>query len=367
MNRVALLHCIALSRIPHVGAKNARSLIAYAGGPEAVFDLRKKDLLRIPGIGEKMAKEISDSDAFTLAGQELELLEQKNVSVVCFLDENYPERLKRLDDAPLVLYFKGDWNRNARRTVAIVGTRSPSTYGLMKCEELLEALEVYDIQLVSGLAYGIDTQAHRKACEAGIENLAVLGSGIDNIYPSGNRKLAQDILKKGALLSEYPLGTLPNKENFPWRNRIIAGLSDAILVIESGLKGGSLITVEYANNYFKDVFALPGKTTDRMSAGCNKLIKTNKAHLFETVDDIAYIMGWELKAGKTKIQPSMFPALSPLEQRVLDFITEKPDTNIDEIHQSLQMHLSELSAILLQLELHSLIVPLPGKKFGLRH
>lgn len=365
MNQEELLYRIAITKIPNVGSVNTRNLVAYTGGVAAVFNEKEKNLRKIPGIGIKLAKEISESDPLELALKDLEYINKHKIKVLFYLDSAYPERLKRIDDAPAILYYKGDCNWNAQRTVGIVGTRTPSTYGQLKCEEIIQDLQAYNCQLISGLAYGIDAFAHKKACELSNENLAIMATGIDKIYPARHRKLAEEILNKGALVTEYPIGTTPGRENFPWRNRIIAGLADVTIVIESGARGGSLITAEYANAYFKDVFALPGKTTDKMSIGCNKLIKQNKAHLLESVKDLAYIMRWEAAQSAQNIQVELFSNLTIEEEALVGLLREKLEASMDQLHHELKMNLSSLSSLLLNLEFKGIILSLPGKRYCL--
>lgn len=363
-----LVFRIALSKIPKVGAVTGKTLVAYCGGVQAVFEERKSRLLSIPGIGEGTVEAITTADPYRLAENDMAYISDHDLKATFYLDDDYPARLKHHDDSPLLLYSKGVYEPNPGRTVAIVGTRKPSPYGQSMCEKLVNDLAAYDIQIVSGLAYGVDAIAHKTACDLGIENLAVMGTGMDTLYPASHRSLAEKICNKGALLSEYPVNMRADKENFPRRNRVIAAMADVVVVVESAKKGGSLITAEFANGYFKDVFAFPGRVSDKMSAGCNALIKQNKAHLIESAKDIGYIMRWETKSENVKEnkQQKLFLELNEDEKEIVDLIREKDQVSIDFLHLQLGIKLSELSSKLLQLEMKGVVVTLPGSRVSLR-
>ena len=361
MTEVSLVYKLAFNFIPNIGAVNTKNLISYCGGTKEVFEAKKSFLLKIPGIGEKKVNDILKSDALRKAEKELKKIEEKKISVCFYLDENYPSRLKNFSDSPIILYTKGQEINTAERIVGIVGTRTPTQYGISECEKLIEALQKYKVTVISGLAYGIDTTAHRKSVELNCPTFGVLGQGLDSIYPSSNKLLAKKMMAKGGIISEFELGTKPDRENFPRRNRIIAGLSDALIVMESKIKGGSMITAEIANSYNKDVFAVPGKVTDPMSLGCNHLIKTHKAHLLHSADDIAYIMGWDKKE---QFEQMTLPLdLSPEEKKIHDIINTGEQINIDTLAYKSLMKLSELNAVLLNLEFKGLIKSLPGKNY----
>jgi len=361
MNDNDIFYKIALSFIPTIGAVHAKTLISYLGGFEEVFKAKKSEILKIPGIGEKKYEAIANNEALKLAEEELKLIDKHKIDVVTYLDKAYPQRLKQQNDCPLLLYTTGNLNLNPPRTVAIIGTRSPSFYGQLQCEKIAEEVQKYNVTIVSGLAYGIDTIAHRTACQHDIPTIGVLGNGLQNIYPSSNFNLAQKMKINGGLVSEYPMQTPPDRENFPKRNRIIASLADVIIVVESAKKGGSFITAEFANNYSKDVFALPGKLSDIMSEGCNQLIKTHKAHLYSSVEDIAYINRWDI--APTYKQLSLMIELDPNEKKVLELIKSKPHIGLDVLVYETQIQLSLLSALLINLEFQGLIKSLPGKKY----
>lgn len=359
-----LLHSIALTLLPDVGPIIAKVLISYCGSAEAVFTASKKDLLKIPQVGQKIVQSIRNhNEAFSKAEQEIHYLEKTGGKAVVFHSDAYPKRLKHFDSSPLVLYSKGNMDFNHPRTVAIIGTRKPTDLGKIHCEKLIEGLLDYDVQIISGLAFGIDTCAHSQAVKKGIETIGVMGHGLDRMYPSSNRKLATQMIEKGGLLTEFPTETNPDRENFPMRNRIIASMSDVVVVVESKRRGGSIITAEFANNYNKDVFAIPGRINDPVSEGCNKLIKQHKANLLESAKDIGYIMRWDEIDKKRTIQKSLFIELNPEEQKTIDIIKSKDQITIDELNYQLKISSSALASMLLNLEFKGAIRSLPGKKY----
>ena len=358
------LHQLAMGFISGVGAVNGKSLISYCGGVSEVFGTSKAKLLKIPGIGSSLANAIINSNAIKKAEEEAKFIDDNNIDFCFYLDKDYPSRLKQYADAPLFLFSKGKKMGDDLKTVAIVGTRSPSEYGKMMTDKIVAGLKPFNVNIISGLAYGIDTIAHQACVNNKINTIAVLGQGLKNIYPAQNRTLAKRIMDHGSLISEFPFNTQPDRENFPRRNRIIAGMSDAIIVVESAAKGGSIITANYGNDYFKDVFAIPGKIGDKKSEGCNKLIKQNKAHLLESVADIAYIMNWEKDDPKPK-QMTLALDLDDAERRIVAFMKQEKVTNIDQMHYALELSLSNLSSSLLNLEFKGIVRSLPGKKYNL--
>jgi len=358
-----LTYKIALSRIPGVGNIIARHLLTHCGNAKGVFESSKKALMCIPNIGEYIADQVINSDAHSLANKEINHLNANpHIKVIFYSDDEYPNRLRHFESVPLLLYKDGSANLNANRTVAIIGTRKASEYGKIQCEKIIEGLQKYGVQIISGLAYGIDVCAHRKAVDIGIENIAVLGSGIDRIYPETHFNLAQKINKNGAILSQFPFETGPNRENFPVRNYVVAALSDVVVVVQSKKSGGSMITAHYSNDMNKDVFALPGRTSDILSEGCNDLIKQHKAHLLQSAEDIAYIMRWEHQE-ILNAQLKIFEKLDPLQKSIVDLLKEKESVDIDTFHALLETPLSRLSSELLDLEFKGIVKSLPGKRY----
>jgi len=361
-----LLYQLTLCLIPGVGGVTAKKLISYCGGVDAVFKEKKASLLKIPGIGEHLATSVMTQNGFARAEKEMSFLEKHQLTPLFFLDKNYPARLKHCEDGPIMLFVKGNAQLNAEKVVGIVGTRSITDYGRSKCTELVEGLVRHKALVVSGLAYGVDACAHKKALETGLETAAVLGHGLDRIYPQLHQPLAKKIAGQGALVTEFFTETKPDRENFPQRNRVIAGMSDAIIVIEAASSGGALITATIANSYNRDVFALPGRTTDTYSRGCNWLIKTNKANLLENINDLEYIMGWASgKENNKNLQPVLFPELDTEEEILVNFLRQNPDASIDLMVAKTPFTVSKISALLLGLEFKGAVQPLPGKTYKL--
>lgn len=361
---IDILQNIALTLIPDVGPVTSKLLISYCGSAEAVFKASKKELSKIPQIGLKTAERVVNcGDVFAAAEAQMRFISDNGGRVVTFHSKDYPKRLKHFENSPLVLYARGEMDLNHSRTVAIIGTRTPTELGKIQCEKLVQELKSYNVQIISGLALGIDTCAHSWAVKSEIETIGVLGHGLDRLYPSANKKLAGDMVKNGGILTEFPTETNPDRENFPMRNRIIAGMSDVVVVIESKKRGGSIITAEFANSYNKDVFALPGRVSDTKSEGCNRLIKQHKANLLESAKDIAYIMRWEEEDKHISVQKSLFVELSESEKAVVDIIQSEGEITIDDLNFSLKLSPSQLASMLLNLEFKGVIRSLPGKKY----
>lgn len=359
------LQQIALTKIKGVGPKTARTLLAYCGSVAAIFDASKKQLLSIPNIRSTTVESILSKNYLHDAEQELAFMEQHKINTFWIEDDNYPRRLKQCEDAPLLLYYRGKTDLNPRRCVSIVGTRNATAYGKRICEDLLANLQEYDVQIVSGLAYGIDVQAHRLAVKHGISTIGVLGHGLDRIYPAAHREIASRMLESGGLLTEYPSGTNPDRNNFPARNRIIAGLADVTIVVEAASKGGALITAEIANSYHRDVCAFPGGIDQEYSAGCNYLIKTHRAHLIRNTDDLIYLMGWDQPKPKPQVTqlPLLPNSFSKDEQSVYNFLQEREQAAIDEIALYLDWPTSKLAMVLLEMEINGVVLSLPGKVY----
>ena len=361
-----LLYQIGLTKIPSIGAKNAKLLVSYCGGVEAVFKTSAKDLVKIPGIGAKTAKKIAQQTVLKSAEKEIKFIERNNIQPLFYLDKTYPRRLKHYEDCPVMLYFKGKAELNTARIVGIVGTRKPTNRGKAFCEELVEQLREYNVLIISGLAYGIDITAHKKCVDLNIPTIAALGHSLDRIYPSSHRSTAIEMVKNGGLITEFTSGTAPDYMNFPMRNRIIAGMCDALIVVETAKKGGSIITANQANDYNKDVFAVPGRIKDKYSEGCNHLIKIHKAALLESAADIAYIMQWEAEKEKEKgIQRHLFVELEAIERQIVELLQNTESLDVDTIAFKMQLVVSDLSAWLLTLELKGIIKALPGKRYML--
>lgn len=362
-----LLSLIALSKIPLVGPMTGRNLVAYCGSPEKVFQMPVKKLAKIPQIGPVIAQYIKTSNVQDEAERELRLHLDAGLRAIDYLDPAYPRRLKHFDESPLVLYCQGSPDFDPVRTLGIIGTRKPTPQGKIFTEELVCALRPFGLTIISGMAHGIDCFAHEYALREGIPTIGVLGHGLKTIYPAVHRSIARQMTGMNGLITEFQWDTKPNKENFPMRNRIIAAMSDALIVVESKEKGGSMITAEFANRYNKDVFALPGRPCDPYSKGCNLLIKSNKAHLAESADDLVRIMQWEpVNTGIKMTRQTMLPLdLSENERHLIDVIAAQPESQIDAIGYRMEMPPSQLSPLLLDLEFKGLIHQLPGKRYVL--
>lgn len=356
---------IALTKIFGVGPRIARSLLAHCGSTSEIFSASKKELKAIPGIGEVIANTILSKSFLDEAEKELAFVEKHAIEILWIEDEAYPKRLKQCDDAPLVLYYKGQANLNNQHTISIVGTRNATGYGKRLCEELVGDLQAINPLIVSGLAYGIDVTAHRTAIKQQLATVGVMGHGIDRIYPAAHRDIAARMLENGGLLTEFPSGTLPDRVNFPMRNRIIAGMADVTIVVEAASKGGALITAEIANSYNRDVCTFPGSIDQPYSAGCNYLIKTHRAHLIRNVEDLLYLMNWEKQNEhpKEKQLSLITPAMSKDEQKVYNFLVESEQATVDDIALHCDWPQSKLAIILLEMEMNNIIISLPGKVY----
>ena len=357
------LNKIAITKIPKVGPITARNLISYCGGVDAVFKTSKKALMKVPGIGEKTATTLLKKEYFKIAEKELEFIAKKSITPLFFLDKAYPQRLKPLDDAPVMLYYKGTADLNHPRIVAVVGTRKPSDVSSLLCEELVADLKAYNVLIVSGLAYGIDAVAHKKSLDLGIETVGVLGHGLNQIYPAQHRKIAEKMLTQGGLLTEFTSNSKPDASHFPMRNRIVAGMCDALVVVETGKKGGSMITAQYGNEYSKDVFAIPGNIKDAHSEGANHLIKTHRAALIESAADIGYIMRWE--ESEADSPEKIIIPLTTEEQAIADLMTKSVEMEIDQLTLASKFSPNEVAAFLLTMEFKGVIKSLPGKRYML--
>lgn len=356
-----ILYQIGLTLIPGIGDVNGKRLVAYCGSPAKVFKSKRSDLEKIPGIGPRTISSIKSQKILHKAEKEIAFINKYNIRPLFYTNPEYPKRLLNCEDGPIMLFYKGTASLNSPRIVSVVGTRRATNYGRNRCEEMVKGMKDMGILVVSGLAYGIDSCAHRTAVSSGMETVGVVAHGLDMIYPSQNRNLAEKMLKNGGILTEFRSGTKPDRENFPKRNRIVAGMSDAIIVIESDRKGGALITAELGNSYNRDVFAVPGRIGDEMSRGTNFFIKTNRAALIESVDDIAYIMGWEDKPAVTRAQQELFVNLSEDEQKIIDTIRRKEEMAIDQLVIESGLSTSKVAAALLNLEFEGLVQCLPGK------
>jgi DNA processing protein len=361
-----LKYKIALTLIPNIGDILAKRLVAYCGSPQAVFEEKKSSLEKIPGIGESYAGAVINQSVFNRAEEEIRFIEKNNITPLFYLDSNYPKRLTHCEDSPIMLYYKGNADLNATKVISIVGTREATEYGKKLCEKLIADLAVHNVLIVSGLAYGIDICAHKAALDHSLPTVCTLAHGLDRIYPAVHQSTAQKMLENGGWLTDFTSNTTPDRENFPRRNRIVAGISDATIVIESKKSGGSLITADIANSYNRDVFAFPGRIDDVCSEGCNNLIKQNKAALIQSAADLVYILGWE-QSKKTKApqQKQLFIELSQDEELLVNALKGKDSVTIDDLCFASRLPMSKVSALLLTLEFSGIVRSFPGKAYGL--
>lgn len=356
----------ALSKINGIGSVIAKKLIEHFGSAKDIFSASKKDLIRVPQIGSSLAVKIWEKKDFNQESKEINLLHKKGIEILFFDHPEYPYRLKNQLDSPFFIQYQGQKILNHPRIVSIVGTRNPTRYGITQCEKIIEDLKPYNVIIISGLAYGIDAIAHRSALKADIPTLAVLGSGIGKIYPSDHLELAQKICFSGGLISQFSYHTSAEREHFPMRNSIVAGICDALIVIQSNISGGSMITAGMANHYYKDVFALPGNVNDKYSQGCHHLIMNFKASIFQTGEDIAKFMNWENPGNFSGgIQKSFFPDLNEEENLIVNLIADSESISFDQLAGKLKKSPSKLVSDLLQLELKGIIRVEPGKIYTL--
>ncbi len=364
-----LYYELALSKVQHVGPVTAKNLISYCGSAEAVFKEKKSRLKIIPNIGPTIVEQIDLERIKSQVDQEIKFLEKEKVKVLFYLKNDYPSRLKHYPESPTILYYKGTIDLNHPRTLAVVGTRNMTEYGRTLTEKLIQGLKNADVLVISGLAYGVDSTAHRTAVIEEIPTLGVLGHGLDKLYPFENKNLAEKMKNHGGLLSQFGIKTKPDRENFPLRNRIVAALSDAVVVVETKNSGGSIITAEFANEYNKDVFAFPGRVQDEYSAGCNGLIKNNKAMLIESSQDVLDTMQWvkDKKVLTSIMKPELVFELSPDENSIVSMLDQSNKTHIDQIHSRLRFTPGSLAGLLLNLEFKGVIKELPGKFYLLNN
>ena len=367
MNLPEHIYRLALTQVPQIGCVLARALTDHFGSAEAIFKASKKALCEVDGISDVKATLIKNFHDFEPCETEWNFLQKHNIELLFLTDEKYPRRLLNCYDPPTVLYYKGTADLNMGKAVAIIGTRHQSDYGKQVTEKLVETLAAHQVLVVSGMAFGIDTLAHKACVRHNVPTVGVLAHGLDTLYPPENAKLARQMLQQdGGLLTEFPLHTKPDRHNFPTRNRVVAGLCDVTIVVETDIKGGSMITAELAIGYNRDVFAFPGRVSDPKSRGCNDLIRRNKAALISNGDDLLEAMNWlPQPEKKAKIQRSLFIELSPPEKAIFDLLNAHESLHIDELNFKSGLNASAAAGALLSLELQGVVVSLPGKMYRL--
>lgn len=361
-----LKYKIAISLVKGLGPKLIRSIVAYLGDVEGVFAEKERVLAKIPGIGTKQASLISNAKPWERVEQEMTFIQKHHIKAVFFLDDNFPPRLNNCEDGPVMLYSKGKHSLGGQKILSVVGTRKVTEVGKKNCRDVIRDLAANhpELTIVSGLAYGVDICAHRAALEFGLPTIAVLAHGLDRIYPALHRSEAKELIARGALLTEFMSETNPDRQNFVKRNRIVAGLSDATLVVESATKGGALITAHLAQSYNRDVLAFPGRADDEFSRGCNKLIKTNVAALIENAADLEYALGWEVEDKKGEGQQlTIFNEPAGEAGVIYNLIRQEKMASVNFLSITTGIPVAKMATLLLQLEFDGLLKSLPGNMY----
>ena len=367
MTQNDLFYLLALQQVEGIGDITAKKLLQHFGSPETIFQAKKTELAKIDGIGKSTISNLHKKDCFEQAESEILFLEKEDINVFSFQCNDYPERLKNCHDAPLLLFQSGNVNWNNSKIISIVGTRQITTYGMDFTKKLLEEIAPLNPIIVSGFAYGVDIVAHQAAMEHNLQTIGVLAHGLNQIYPKNHKKYMAKMQENGGFLTEFWTYSKPDRENFVKRNRIVAGISEATIVVESAERGGSLITAEIANDYNREVFAVPGRATDKYSQGCNNLIKTQRAQMITSAADLIYLLNWDIKNKTTvenkAIQKQLFVTLSEDEQKIYNYLQTKGKELMDIIALDCDLPIFKISSILLNMELKGVVKPLPGKVF----
>ena len=373
MNEQQLLYNIALTRIGHFSLASALHLYRKLGSGEEIFLHRNEAQDILPDCSPRLIDNLKDwSEPLKRAEVELEFCRNNNIRVLCLGDDNYPKRLEDCADAPLVMYYKGNANLNQSRVINIIGTRHCTTYGADFIRRFIHDLKALcpEVLVVSGLAYGVDINAHQQALAVGYETVGVVAHGLDYLYPAAHKDVAREMVNHGGLLTEFMTCTNADKGNFVRRNRIVAGMSDACILIESAAHGGGMITAGIAFDYGREVFALPGRVGDHFSEGCNNAIRENKAMLLTSVEDFVKTMGWEddalrIEAQKKGIERQLFPDLSPEQQRIVDVLTKSNDLQLNQLSVKTGIPIGDITSILFQMEMMGVVKPMAGGNYHL--
>ena len=364
MTEDQLIYTLALQHVPKIGATTAKKLIAHCGSAEAVFKEKKSNILKIDGIGTLTIEGLFDRSHFEEATNELRFIKDNDIGYSYFMDDQYPERLKHCIDSPILLFQSGNIKLENKYIISVVGARKITTSGIAFCNKLIEELAVYNPIIISGFAYGTDITAHKAALKHNLQTIGCLAHGLNQIYPKVHKKYMVDVEKNGGFFTDFWSTDAFDRKNFLKRNRIIAGLSEATIVIESAEKGGSLVTADIANSYNRDVFAVPGRTTDSQSVGCNNLIKANRAHLLSHPLDVPYLLNWDLETNeKPVVQKQLFVELEPDEKIIYNYLKENNKQLLDTIALHCELPTYKLASILLNMELKGVVRPLAGKLF----
>ncbi len=359
-----LLYILALQRVKGIGDINAKKLIAHCGSAKNVLKEKRNVLQKINGIGAFTLQHLFDKENLKEAENELKYIQKNNIETFYFEDKNYPDKLKHCIDAPILIFKEGNFSFSKQSIISIVGTRKITSYGRDFCEKLISDLKPYNPIIVSGFAYGVDICAHKSALKNELQTIAVLAHGFEEMYPKSHKKYVADIYKNGGFITDFWHNDALQRENFLKRNRIVAGISEATIIIESAEKGGSLVTADIANSYSRDVFAVPGRSTDNFSKGCNDLIRRNKAAILTSANDLVEMLNWNLEIKKeTIIQKQLFVDLDEAEQLVYDFLLKEGKQLLDVISLSCKLPVYKIVTILFNLEMKGVVKPLPGKMY----
>lgn len=359
-----LIAILRLQNIPNVGDVIAKRLISHCGSPQEVFRNKMNQLLKIDGIGSYTLKHLNDSEHVMAAEKEYQYILDNQIAYCYFEESEYPKYLRNCIDSPILLFKRGNMDLQRRKIISVVGTRNITSYGTAFCERFIADLVPLNPVIVSGFAYGVDICIQREAINQGLQTIGCLAHGLNQIYPKVHKKYQADVLNNGGFLTEFWSTSNPERENFLRRNRIIAGMSEATVVVESAEKGGSLVTADIANSYNRDVFALPGRSTDKYSVGCNNLIKQQKAHMLTSAADLIYLLNWDFEESPTKsVQKQLFVDLDEIEQKIYSYLQQEGKQLLDSIALDCQLPIFKTSATLLSMEMKGVIRPLPGKLF----
>ncbi|MFD0963156.1 DNA-processing protein DprA [Pseudofulvibacter geojedonensis] len=364
MTEENLISILALQKASLIGDLTAKKLINHCGSAEAIFKEKSTHLLKINGIGQAHINSLKNKTIFNLAEDELKFIKKNNLKYWYYKNIDYPNKLKHCIDAPILLFYSGNINLNSPKIISVVGTRNLTNNGKYFCEKLIEELSLVNPIIISGFAYGTDICAQKSAIKNNLQTIGCLAHGLNQIYPKVHKKYVKQVEANGGFVTDFWSIDEPERNNFLKRNRIIAGLSEATIVIESAKKGGSLVTADIANSYNREVFAVPGRANDELSEGCNNLIKHQKAQLITCAADIIYHLNWSVETtAKKVIQPQLFVELSDIENTVFSFLSQQEKTHLDAISIACKLPIYQLSSTLLNLELKGLIRALPGKQF----
>lgn len=363
MKESDLQYVLALQHVPNLGDASAKKLLRHAGSAEAIFKEKRSALLKITGIGNTKIGDLFSSENLKAAEKELEYIRQNQVETLYYLDAEYPERLRHCQDGPILLFKRGNIDLVNKKVLSIVGTRKATTHGIGFCEKLIEDLAVLDVVIVSGFAYGIDISAQRAAIKNGLQTIGCLAHGLNQMYPGVHQKYVSEVEQNGGFFTDFWSTDVFDRNNFLKRNRIIAGLSEATVVIESAEKGGSLVTADIANSYNREVFAVPGRPSDPQSRGCNMLIKSQQAHVLTSAADLIYMLNWQPENQVKPVQKQLFIELEEDEEILYGYLKDKGKEQLDLIALNCRIPTFKAATLLLNMELKGVVRPLPGKLF----